>query len=362
MKSVQNIVIAAKLISALAGDTTPPVVQNFVYGPLPVTAGNKFSATLTASDESGISHIDFYAFSSGGWYYPCNSYSKPFALINGTNFDGTWGIECNIDSNAPNGYYDIKYAAYDTANNNAMKAYTRGMQIVGGATPEKEGPVIKQATYPSSSAAGTAFTVDLAMTDSSGVEDGYMVIRETVGKYVGCSTDNLVLKSGTATDGVWSFTCVMPSDAPNGEYYLEMHVNDVQNNPTDLYEYHAFNLYGGATPDRIVPSITKLTFDDTTLTRGQTFQFTALIKDADTGVDHVNFWASEPYTQYQFCKESMTLISGTAASGTWGLTCQVPDNNEIDYTYYTASVSAYDKQNNQGYATASFQVVVSSNK
>jgi hypothetical protein len=346
-----SIIAAQALALGSAADTTKPVVSDFSFSPKIVVAGSTFTASITVSDQAGVDRVLFKSYPSAGWWYPC---SGNFILQNGTVFDGTWIYECLVASNTPNGKYGFNYACYDTSSNQAFKNFPTEFEVVGGVAPDYNAPVISKVTYPSESPAGSEFTAYLTITDESGVAGGYMVVRESVGNYVGCTAENIVLYSGTPTDGVFKASCFIPSSAPNGEYYLEIHVNDVQNNPADLYEYHAFNLYGGAAADHINPSISSIKFSSTHVHVGETLEITARIKDAQSGVNHVSFSAMETYTSTVICKGDMALVSGSKADGTWSFSCVIPSG--VEYTVYQAQIYAYDNQNNLGYSTGSFYV------
>ena len=183
-----------------------------------------------------------------------------------------------------------------------------------------------------------------------------MTLRTTVGNYIGCTAYDIYLESGTPTDGVWKASCYQELSAPNGEYWLEIHVNDVQKNQVGLFEYHAFTLYGGAKPDLVAPTIKDIHYSSSTIHRGDTFEITAHMLDAQTGVNHAQFSAVEPYSQYTFCRGNMNFVSGTAADGIWSYICTVP--TDCDVGYYSTQFYAYDNQNNAGYVTSSINVVV----
>lgn len=351
---LRKVFLATSLATGLAGDTTAPSVTQFTY-PSSVTAGSKFSASLKATDPSGVASITMSVYPQQGWWYPCQS-QPSFSLVNGTIYDGSWSFECDISQDTPNQDYHFNYNCCDTAHNCVSARKTPEFSVVGGVTPDYNAPSITKVSYPSTSAAGSNFTASLSITDESGVQNGYMVVRESTGSYVGCTANNLVLDSGTATNGIWKATCYMDSTAPNGDYYLEIHVNDVQKNPTDLYEYHAFSLYGGSEPDHVKPSVTKIYVSDDPAVWGQTIEITARISDAQTGINHVDFSALAGYTSASLCKGSMSMTSGNNKDGTWSFNCFVPSGSEC--TVYTAQIYAYDNQNNLGYSTASFHVTV----
>jgi hypothetical protein len=348
--SLRKLAAAAQVISVLAADKSAPTVTNVNYD-RKVVAGTKLVTSLTAADESGVSRVNFNSYPSQGWWFPC---TKPFSLTNGTAFSGTWTVECDIPLETPNGQYGFSYDAYDTVGNHEFKQYRLGFDVVGGATPDYDPPVVVKTSYPTTFTAGGAYDVFLTLKDASGVKDGYMVVRATTGYYSACTAYSITLDSGSMYDGVWKASCTIPTEAPNGEYWLEIHVNDNQKNPKDLFIYHAFNLSGGAKADLIPPSISNIAFSNSKPKRGETIQITAKVSDAQTGVNRVDFWAKQPYAQVMFCRGPMSLANGDRSSGTWSYTCTIPADAQI--SYHTANVEAYDNQNNLGYATAGFNI------
>jgi hypothetical protein len=269
--------------------------------------------------------------------------------------EGTWTYECDISSDTPNGDYGFYYGCYDIYKNVANNRLQKKFTVTGGPSPDYQAPVITKTTYPSEVSAGSTFTAYLTMTDNlSGIDNGYMVVRETKGNYIGCTAYDIVLDSGTPTDGVWKASCFMKSSAPNGQYSLEIHVNDAQRNPAQSNIAQAFNLYNGATPDYIQPTVKNVATSTYHAHVGETVQVTAQISDSGCGVDYVTFQAMEPYTSKVICKGSMALKSGSMSTGTWSSDCVIPSN--VEYTVYSLQIYAYDNQNNLGYGTGSFYI------
>ena len=130
------------------------------------------------------------------------------------------------------------------------------LSIVNG-LPDNKPPVIVSTSYPSDVVAGTKFTVNLTMTDNSGISPGnysYMNVRpskDSGSTYLACSTTDLKLQSGTINNGVWSLSCVIPKESPNYSYDCEIHISDTMSNQAELNIPKAFELSGGATPDHI---------------------------------------------------------------------------------------------------------------
>jgi hypothetical protein len=356
IKMFRHLFFASSLATGLAADNAAPSVTQFTY-PSSVTAGSQFTASLIANDPSGVASITMNVYPQQGWWYPCQS-QPSFTLVNGTIYDGTWSFICDLSQDTPDQTYHFNYYCCDTAHNCASKKITPEFIVTGGVTPDYNPPQIQKLSYPSDVKAGSDFTASLTLTDESGIENGYMVVRESIGSYIGCTANTIILDSGTATSGVWNATCYLDSTTPNGEYYLEIHVNDKQKNPTDLYEYHAMTVSGGDEPDHTKPTVTniRVSDDDNHVEWGQTVEITAHISDAQSGIDHVDFNALAAYTSASLCKGSMAMTNGNNKDGTWSFSCYVPSGSEC--TVYTAQIYAYDNQNNLGYSTASFYVIV----
>ena len=209
--------------------------------------------------------------------------------------------------------------------------------------------------------AGTMLDVYLTVSDASGIETSmsYVNVHETNGSFSPCASDGIVLESGTNTDGVFKASCMLPSGTPNGMYWLEVHLYDMQHNPAELNVDNAFEVANGPIADHIPPVIADVKYADDTVERGQTLSLTATISDKGTdqsGINYVNFEARESYTQAMLCKGPMTLQSGDMTVGVWAFTCDVPMDADIDF--YTGAMYAFDNQNNQGMGSKGFSVVM----
>jgi len=333
-----------------------PTVDSFTYGPstVPVNnGGGMFTATITVADPLGIDRVAFSATPEQGWWYPCPD-STEFTMINGTAIEGTWEVECPLSSDTPSQEYSIKYWAFDTAGNYATKTVQQGFAATGGPDADYDAPVIDSISCAETMSAGSMLDVYLAIEDASGVgSNSYVKVHETDGNYFPCSATEFVLDSGTATDGVYRASCLVPVDTPNGEYYLEVHVYDTQNNPTEQIVDDAFEVVNGAVPDHTAPAIA-ITYAEDAVYMGETLHVTASVSDAGSGVRNVNFEGKESYSQTSICKGPMTLQSGDSAVGVWAFSCEVPHG--VDSGVYEGDVYAFDNQNNQGKSSKSFTV------
>jgi hypothetical protein len=338
-------------------DPNAPKIEGLVYGPKVVPTGSVFTVSLTASDPQGVDHVTFSAYPNEGWWIPCSD-AKLFTLVNGTALEGTWEAECPIPAGTPSQTYAFNYNCVDSEGHSTFKTFKDGFDVSGGPVAEYDAPVIEKISCAEVVEAGTMLDVFLTIADASGVDTvtSYVKVHETDGSFVPCSSEQFVQESGSPTEGVFRASCLVPADTPNGDYYLEVHVYDTQKNPAQQTVESAFEVVGGAAPDHIAPSITDITYSDSTVEIGQTMSLTASISDLQSGVDYVNFQAREPYTQELLCDGPMHLQSGDMTAGIWDFSCDVPAGSIIGY--YTGAVYAFDNQNNEAMMTSSFSVIM----
>ena len=233
--------------------------------------------------------------------------------------------------------------------------------VTGTMIPDKQPPVIESTSYPNTAVAGTMFTIYLAITDRSGVMTGqysYMNVRPSDSSdslYLACSTTDLVLQNGTIYDGTWALSCIIPAEAPNYSYDLEIHISDVESNQAKLDIANAFTLTEGSEPDHKPPVISQAHYADDVLDWGDTLVVYAHISDAQSGIKYVKFQANDPYSTYIIiCSGDMVLVGGNGANGDYEYSCIIPSG--ADNTYYLGSIYAYDGQNNVGFTSLSFKV------
>jgi hypothetical protein len=356
-KSLQSAAIFMTIVGGVFAGKTAPSIE-LSYGPKVVTAGNTFSVSLAASDPAGIDRVTFSATPNKGWYFPCSEATQ-FSLVNGTVYDGMWMVECPTLADTPSQLYGFTYNCFNTMGDSVGDYIKTGFQVKGGPEAEYNPPVIESVTCSETVTAGSTLSIYLKITDDSGVagSTSYVQLHQTNGHVYFAATD-FVLDSGTTTDGTWVASTVVDSDIPNGQYWFEIHVYDTQNNPAQLNVQDGVEVVGGAEPDHIAPSIADFKYADTTVEWGQTLYLSATISDQQSGIDYVNFAARESYSQTLCCEGPMTLKNGDKTSGVWEFSCVVP--SDIDIAYYEGAIYAYDNQNNEGYTTSSFQVVVPS--
>jgi hypothetical protein len=198
------------------------------------------------------------------------------------------------------------------------------------------------------------------MSDESGIATGnysYMNVRASTSPYfTACTTTELNLLNGSATEGTWSLSCVIPLDAPNLSYDLEIHISDVNSNQVGLNILHAFVLTGGSNPEYVPPKILSIALSDDIVEWGDTLEVQVHAADSQSGVKILKLQAYEPYFTYiVICTTDMTLISGNGADGYWSSSCVIPYG--IDQMMYNMDIYAYDEQNNESFKTVSFKVV-----
>lgn len=327
-----------------------------------MSTGSAFKVSLTASDPEGIDYVSFSASPNKGWWYPCPE-AKQFTLVNGTALEGTWQAECIIPNGTPDQIYAFSYNAVDVEGHNTYVLVKDGFEVTGGPVAEYDAPTISKISNADSVDAGSMLDVYLTVSDASGIETSmsYVNIHQQNGNFIPCSADGVVLDSGTATDGVYKASCLLPANTPNGDYWLEVHMYDTQKNPAEQNVNNAFEVVNGATPDHAPPAIADMKYGDDSIERGQTLSVSATVSDqgADqSGINHVNFQARVSYTQELLCEGPMTLQSGDMVKGVWTFSCAVPTDASVDY--YSGNIYAFDNQNNEGMWSKGFSVVMPS--
>jgi hypothetical protein len=361
-KALLSAALAVSAGASAAGarpDPKAPTITDLTY-PDAVSTESVFIVSFTASDPLGVDHVTFSAYPQQGWWFPCSD-AKQFTLVNGTAFEGTWQAECPVPAGTPDQVYSFNYNAVDTEGHSATETFKHGFEVTGGPEAEYEPPTIEKISVAETVTAGTMLDVYLTVSDESGIETSrsYVNVHQTDGHFSPCASDELVLQSGSSTDGVFKASCLLPAGTPNGDYWLEVHMYDTQMNPAEQNVDNAFEVVGGAAPDYTPPAVTGMQYADNTVTRGQTLSVTVTVSDQGTdqsGIDYVNFQAKESYLQTFMCGGAMVLQSGDKASGVWAFSCEVPEEASIDY--YTGSVYAFDNQNNEAMWSEGFSVVM----
>lgn len=351
-----SFIIAALVTSASAGmGRKDPKIDDLTWTS-DVTAGSVFKASLKATDPLGIDTITFKTYPNQGLWYPCPE-STHFSLVNGTTFEGTWQVECLLSSDTPSQTYAFNYNCVDTEGYNTFETITDGFSVTGGPDADYDAPLIETISCVEAVSAGSVLDVYLTITDESGVNTvtSYVKAHQTDGNVVPCFSEQFVLDSGTPTDGVFIASCEVPVDAPNGEYWLEVHVYDNQLNYAQPQVDDAFEVVDGAIPEHTPPTVTNVQYADDTVERGESLSLTATVSDLESGVDTVSFQAREPYSQDLLCKGPMSLQSGDLNNGQWSFSCVVPVDSMI--ASYEGTVYAYDKQNNERMVTSYFEVI-----
>lgn len=211
-----------------------------------------------------------------------------------------------------------------------------------------EGPRIVSMTVSADTVApGETIEIDLRLTDTAGaVMAG--VITSVDGVQNDLCQQWATLVSGNANDGIWRYSCTIPSSARNGTYtatpYAQDRVNNFTNtnggslDPTRV----TFTVTGGS-GDGQGPDIVTLTTSLGTVRPGDTFTVDARVIDP-SGVTYAGVSFGIGDLQYDFCGQFMTLVFGSDTDGVWRLTCTVPQL--VRNGTYTVTPYARDGSNN----------------
>ncbi len=126
-----------------------------------------------------------------------------------------------------------------------------GLVAVGppaSAAGDAAGPVVSEVTVPGSVVAGEQLTVTWRLTDETGVSSATAWITGPTGSSLTGRSGLMAQRdSGSATDGVYRQTCMVPAAAPDGTYKVRIQASDTIGNQTPFVDSHAtFTMTGGA--------------------------------------------------------------------------------------------------------------------
>lgn len=226
-------------VSGGSSDTSGPTFQSLIVTPDTVRPGEVFTVTLTASDPSGISRAGMMFFIKGTFRQ--NDFcGQNLTLTSGTVEAGTWSATCTVPSDVIDGEYTVEPYAQDalgnwTNSNGGSLDPTRGNFTIFGGNTDKSGPTFSDLSVtPNTVKIGQTVTISLRAADPSGVtRAGVITYRKGTFKQNDFCGQELRLTSGTAQDGTWSMTCVIPAKTSYGEYELEPFAQDSLGNWTN---------------------------------------------------------------------------------------------------------------------------------
>jgi hypothetical protein len=213
-------------------DTIAPQVISVDVIPNEVQPGQQFTISATVTDAVGVTSVAFVVRANNlpvGW---CGGNAT---RVGGTAQTGQWERTCTAPTLVNAGSYQVNTLALDARNNprvigDGPPSATSGHFTIGGSTNDLVAPVVESVTVtPSTVARGGSITVSAHVTDATGVQ-GVAFQARRANAAPGWCAGNAALVSGTATDGVWERTCVVPANATVGNYTTGTVVADLLNN------------------------------------------------------------------------------------------------------------------------------------
>lgn len=321
------------------GDSAKPVIVSSALTSVDTATGAK-TVTVTAratDDFSGVKSVQFVLAGPA-------VYAQVATRTAGTALDGTWQATITMPATAPVGTYRLAVTAVDTAGNSAH---------VDTNTTVAKAPPVADVTKP----VVAAWSVSAASVDTSTGPKTETVSARVTDNLSGVNTVQLELDgpngamysqpatrtAGTALDGTWQATIIMPAGAPAGSYSVGATAVDVAGNSN-----HAVS----------VPLVTQTNAGDVTKPAALSWQVayvvhyngsltltvTARVTDDFSGVKNVAFEFDGPNGAVY--SQPATLSTGNAADGTWQAVITVPANAP-DGDYHLA-ITAADNAGNSG--------------
>ena len=210
------------------------------------------------------------------------------------------------------------------------------------------GPTIDAITVsPQNVIPGDRFKVTISASDPAGVSSVSMTFMFGRAQRDFCG-QTLSLISGDTKSGTWQAECTAPALGSNGDYVVVPSARDGVNNYTNVNCCTLNPLRGtftlsGAQSDTEGPSFSNLVLSKKSVVPGDTFTIRVNAADA-SGVKYLQYSFALGVQQIDFCRGSMSMISGSSRDGVWSASCSVP--TMVRNGTYDVKIYAADNANN----------------
>lgn len=235
--------------------------------------------------------------------------------------------------------------------------------VTGRCQKDATTPALSVVTSPSKVTAGQTATFTWRATDASGIQSTQASIGGRSGWITNwCGFQVVgVLVSGDDRDGVYSFECAIPANAPSQEYSIIISASDNFGNGTDTASA-SFTVVGGSS-DVSIPSIGEPQMPQS-VEPGETFTVRTRVTD-ETATAYVYVWIN--YNVYNVVniatmrtwveyESDPLLVSGTAQDGVWEQRFTFrPDSPAGVYTLW---FSVGDSLGNRNYQQTGYTVTL----
>jgi hypothetical protein len=218
-------------------DDDAPVVT-FQPSILEFQAGTTAVFRWVVEDASGVAMTWAAIGGPSGWVTEWCGFALPAEQIDGTLQSGTYELQCDIPANAVNESYTLFVSAADSlGNSNTVPGWAEFGFTVNGGSSDNVVPVINAVRLPDTVVAGETFTVDIDLSDDSGIAGvwswfmgaaPYYYYNEQ-GQFIS-ALDPAVVVSGDATNGTFRQSLVVSDWVIPGRYTLLVGVGDTVGN------------------------------------------------------------------------------------------------------------------------------------
>jgi hypothetical protein len=233
-------------------------------------------------------------------------------------------------------------------------------RVAGACTNDSAGPTISWVDVPSSVTAGSSFTASFSLKDASSIDTASPNVK--IGGEPGWITRwcgfaiMATLTSGTTSDGVWSITCNVPTDAVSGTYTLFVSAQDFFGNAAWLDPADqgpgVVDVVGGNS-DNQAPTISGLDLT-ATATAGSPVTFTWNANDTND-VAYAVVWVygpNGPLPLEAYGGMFSQRTSESATEATFTQTVTLPANAAAGtYSVYISTADILGNKTMQQYAT-----------
>jgi hypothetical protein len=371
------IIFAASQMSLTAqSDTTPPTLTALSFGASSVNvSAAPQNLTVNATIIDDLSGVNFgniqFTSPSGQIVGGLGSGSAYLARISGTALNGGYQATIQFPQFVEPGVWTASFSMRDNAGNSITLQSTTlvslgfpGALTVIDSTPDTTPPTLLAASFSPStidtSSGPQTVTVSLHVTDNQSggtlstagqcVVDAFLGRAGTLGSFE-LWYNNFTLASGTAQNGIWEATVVMPQYSGGNWSFSSVCLSDAAGNHVSLTSTQLTAM--GTNPiltdssipaDTHPPTLTGLSINPTVIDTSSSIQNVTLTLSASDDISGVYFglfnstyYFVEATFQSPSGNQSVLTqgiythpapIAGTPLAGTWQLTAQWPQFSE----------------------------------
>jgi hypothetical protein len=363
---------ASQTLSMAQSDTTPPTLVALSFGASSIdvsTAAQNLTVTATITDDlSGVSFANI-TFTSPSGQIAGGSYPSGYLTrTSGTNLNGVYSTTVQFPLFEQPGTWTAAVELQDNADNfiTLQSATLTSLGFPGSLTvvdsnPDTTPPTLLGASFSPSvintSAGPQSITVTLHLSDS---QSGALLSNSSKCYYSGLSRvsaaateplylygSNFTLVSGTAQNGVWQATLIMPQYSGGNWEFSNVCLSDAATNYVSVTQTQLVAM--GINPvltdtsapaDTTPPVLTALSIAPTVVDTSGSSQNVTVTLSAFDDISGAYFGRFNSYYSYSSAEfrspsgnqfvvdQGANLIAGTGLAGTWQLAFKWPQFSE----------------------------------